>query len=791
MTASESNTFRWVGKSVPRVDAADKVRGRALYTDDIVLPGMVYAKIKPSTVAHGRIRRIDLGKALQLPGVLAAITGEECPVPFSVNNYKPTEMPLAKDKVVYYGEGVAAVAAVDEKTAARALELIEVEYEELPVLLDPREAMARDDVRIHDWAESNINYEGKQQFGHPEDELRKSHVVVENSFFSSYVHCGFLEPQSTIADYNPGTRRLTVYTCNQLPHYLQQTIARTIGMPMEKIRVIVPTVGGAFGGKTEATPACMVACLLSRKLGRPVKITYTRQEVFLQNKGRHPCLMKMKMGFDAQGHITAVDFDCLLDGGAHSSWGFVVMWFIAALTHLPYKIPVVRYRGKRVFTNKPTAGAQRCLGGVQVRICVEGLLDMGAEKLGLNPYEIRMINACETGYKTPTVIEVRHSEFKKCLESVARRSGIVDKYGKLPYGRGIGMAGGHYSTGGAFLLYPSYRPHSTANIRVDTEAGVTAYIGATGIGQGAHTVMCQMAAEVLGIDYRDVHLVCQDTMLAPMDNGTFDSRLTYGAGHAIKRAALDVRAKLFEVAAAVLGVRRDHLDCRDGEIFSIYEPKRRIPFQKAVAQYLSSVGPLFGTGEYTPPQPKGDYEGKLIGPTPAFGFTAQAVELEVDLETGKIKILGYWEAGDCGKPINPMAVEGQVEGAISMGLGAALYEEMVMDIEGRMLNSNFHDYKMPTTMDMPDLSLEIVDSYDPTSAFGNKEVGEGPVGPVIPAILNALYDAIGVRFTEVPVKPEKILQALGKIESVGQPRLYVAQAPSECARPGCAPGEGG
>ncbi len=784
---SDTPTFSVVGKSVPRVDSADKVRGKAVFTDDLKLPGLVHAKIKHSTVAHGRIVRIDTSKAAAVPGVLAVITGDECVKPYSVNNYKPSEWALARGKVVYYGEGVAAVAAMDAKTAARAVDLIEVEYEELPVLLDPREALTRDDVRIHEWAEHNVGYEGLQQFGDVDTTLEQSPIVVENSFYSSYTHCGFLEPQSTVADFNPGSGQLTVYTCNQLPHYLQQTIARTIDHPMEKIRVVIPTVGGAFGGKTEATPSCLVACLLSRKLGRPVKVTYSREEVFFQNKGRHPAHMTMKMGFDRDGRITALDFDCLLDGGGHSSWGFVVMWFIAALMHLPYRLPVVRYRGKRVYTNKPTPGAQRCLGGVQVRIAFESMLDMGAGKLGINPLEVRLRNAVETGYKGPTVIEVRHTEFKQCLESVAARSKFVEKHGKLPFGRGIGMAGGHYSTGGAFLLYPSYRPHSTAQIRVDTEAGVTLYIGATAIGQGAITVMAQMTAEMLGIDYRDVHIVHQDTMLAPMDNGTYDSRLTYGAGHAIKLAAQDVLQKLFEVAAVALGVRPDHLECKAGEIRSIYEPARKVPFKKAVYQYLSAKGALVGLGEYTPPQPKGDYEGKLIGPSPAFGFTAQAAEVEVDLETGRITVVGYWEAGDCGNPINPMSVEGQVEGAISMGLGAAFFEEMVMDARGKMLNPNFHDYKMPTALDMPDLDLEIVKSYDPTSAFGNKEVGEGPVGPVIPAILNAVYDAIGIRFTEVPLKPEKVLWALGTIEAPAERRLHVTSESTYCARRGCAP----
>lgn len=766
MIMSKEKEFSVIGKSVTRVNGSDKVRGKAIFTDDINLPGLVYGKIKSSTVPHGKITKLDISRAEKLPGVLAVITGSECPVPYNVNNYKPTEYALAPDKVVYYGEGIAAVAAIDETTAARAVDLIDVEYEELPFILDPVESMNQDDIRIHDFAENNLNYEGRQHFGDVDEAMENAHVVVEEDFYSSNVHPGYLEPQSAVAEYNPDNGRLTLHNCMQLTHNLHHTVARTLNMPMEKIRIVAPTIGGAFGGKTEATPGSLVACILARKLGRPVKVTYTRKEVFFQNKGRHASNMKIKMGFDADGKIVGVDFNNFLDGGAHSSWGFVVLWFSAALTHLPYKIPNVRYHGKRIFTNKPATGAQRCLGGVQVRMAVDCILDIAAEKLAINPYQLRMINAVETGHQTAAIFDVPHAEFKKCLTSVADRSDFEEKHGKLPYGRGIGIAGGHYSTGGAFLLYPSYRAHSTANIRIDNEAGVTVFTGATNLGQGSNTVICQMAAEMLGVDYKDVHLVCMDTMLAPMDNGTYDSRLTYGVGHAVKRAAIDARKKLFDIAATMMGIRNEHLECRDGEIFSIYNDKKRMPFQKAVYQYLSSVGPLFGTGDYTPPQPAADYEGKLIGPTPTFGFTVQAAEVEVDTDTGEIKILRYWEAGDVGKAINPMSVEGQVEGGISMGIGQALFEEHRVSADGVPLNPNLHDYKLPTSMDMPEIEGDIVDSWDHTSAFGSKEVGEGPTGPVIPAILNAIYDAIGVRITEVPVTPEKILRALGKIDGL-------------------------
>ena len=764
MSQGAEKGFSTIGKSLPRLDGPAKVTGRAVFTDDINLPGMVYGRIKGADRAHARIVGIDTSEAEALPGVLAIITGQECPKAYSVNDHLPTEYPLTPEKVVYFGEGVAAVAALDEDTANDALELIEIEYQDLPVLTDPQEAAARDDVRIHDFAPFNLHVEGEQVFGDPDQALASSHLVVDHHCFSSYVTGAFLEPQSAVSDYDPGTGILTLYTCNQLPHYLHQTLSRTLEMPMEKIRVIIPTVGGGFGGKTEATPASLVSALLSRKLGRPVKITYDRPEAFYQNKGRHPAEMKIKMGFDEEGRITGIDFDSTLDGGAHSSWGFVVLWFTAALVQLPYKIPNIRFNGRRFYTNKPACGAQRGLAGVQVRIGIEALLDKAAAELKISPLKLRLINAVESGYQAPSVVEVGHSELKKCLEEVDRVSGYEEKHGRLPFGKGVGLACGHYSSGGAFLLYNSLRSHSTANVRVDNEAGVTLFVGATDIGQGSGSVLCQMAAEVLGLDYRDIHLVAQDTTLAPMDNGTYDSRTTYGAGHAVKRACLEIKSQLLKSAAVGLRVREEHLELGEGMVFSTYDPKKRITFAQAVAGHLNSVGPLFGTGEYTPPQPKGKYPGGLIGPSPAFGFTAQVAEVEVDQETGRIRIVKYYEAGDCGQAINPMSVEGQVEGGISMGIGQALYEEMSVDETGRLNNPNFHDYKLPTAMDMPEIDSNIVDSYDPESAFGNKETGEGPTCPVVPAILNAIHDAIGVRFTELPVTPEKVLRALGKLD---------------------------
>jgi 4-hydroxybenzoyl-CoA reductase subunit alpha len=767
-TQIRAHDFAIVGKSIPRVEGYDKVTGRAQFTDDIDLHGLVYAQVLGSPIAHGKIINLDTSQAEKLPGVLAVMTGKDCTKPFSVDNVTPTETALAVDKVRYFGEGVAAVVALDEQTASEALRLIDVEYEELPPLVNAREAAVQTDNLIHDYAEKNINHVAEQAFGDVDDAIARADVVVEETFYTTSVNCAFLEPQSVIADYDPGAEKLTVYNCNQLPHMLQHTISKTLEMPFESIRVIVPHIGGAFGGKSEATPSVLSASYLSRKLGRPVKLTYGRDEVFYQNKSRHPCHLKLRMGFNKDGTLEAQDLSVLLDGGAHCGWGYVVLWFIGALTQLPYKVKNIRYNGRRVYTNKPTPGAQRSFGGVQARTAVESCFDMAAEKLQINPYELRMINAVETGYKCPSVVEVRHSEFKKCLTSVVKRSEYVEKHGKLPHGRGIGLAAGHYSSGGAFLLYNSSRAHSTANIRVDTEAAVTVFCGVTDLGQGSTTVMTQVAAEVFGVPMRKVNFICQDTLLAPMDNGTMDSRATYGAGHAVKNAALDAKRKILEVAGVQLGVRAEQLECRDEKIYSIYDQKKSMNFWDAVSKYQDIVGTVFGTGDYTPPQPKGNYSGnRIIGPSPAFGFTAQVAEIDVDLRTGQVKVLKYYEATDCGKAINPASVEGQVEGGISMGLGQALMEEIVVDRQGRVLNPNFHDYKIPTTMDMPDMDSEIVDSYDPTSAYGGKEVGEAPTGPVCAVLLNALYDAIGIRLTEPPITPEKVFRAMRGENPIG------------------------
>jgi 4-hydroxybenzoyl-CoA reductase alpha subunit len=756
-----NQSFSIIGERIPRIDAWEKVTGSAQYTDDLKVPQMLVGKIKRSPHAHARILHLDTTQAEVLPGVKAVIVGSDAPTAYGIMPQAPTEFALAVDKVRYAGEGVAAVAAVDEETALEALDLIRVEYEPLPAYLTTDEAL-RGEVPIHVDKKGRpfVYYEGRQSFGDVDAALSRSGYVLEKRASTQNVTHVFLEPQSALAKVD-GNGRLTLWSCTQIPHYLQRTLSVVLGIPNKDVRVIVPAVGGAFGGKGEVASNELCAALLARKSGRPVKVTFEREEVFYNNKGRHPMDMRIKIGVDEKGLLQAIDFSTLMDGGAYLGWGVVVMFYCAAMLHLPYKVPNVRFHGKRVFTNKPTCGAMRGLGGVQPRIAVETALDEIALNLGMSPHELRWKNAVESGHTTASNMFIRHSEYKKCLDDVVKRSGYPERQGKLPFGRGVGLAGGHYSSGTAYTLYLSYKPHCDALIRVDPESGVSVYCGAAEIGQGSDTVLSMIAAETLGIPLSDVRIYSGDTGVTPFDLGSFSSRVTVAAGQAVKEAAAEINRKLYGAAAVSLGVQGEHLVGRDGKLFSKFEPQKSMDFWEAVDRYHSAYGPLTATGSFTPPRrsAKGSVQGGNIGHSPTYGFTAHVAEVEVDTETGEVRLIKMTEAGDCGQPINPIGVEGQVEGSIVMGMGQAFFEEMVVRGD-RVVNTNLHEYRIPTMMDLPVIDTETVESYDPDSPYGAKECGEGPIQAVIPAILNAVYDAIGVRFNELPLTPEKVLAAL-------------------------------
>ena len=756
-----------VGRSIPRLDGPMKVTGKLQYTDDLTLPRMVYAKILRSPHAHAVIKNIDFSKALELEGVLDVLTGKDFPIDYGIVAHSANEEVLAREKVRMWGEPVAAVCAMTEEIAEKALELIDVEYELLPVIVDARdsERMANEEgVLIHEDKPGNIAHQGKQQYGDVDAILAESDVVIEQEFYSCQYHQSFIEPQSALADFDVHKNKLHLYATCQVPHYTHQQLAKVLQMPMKDIRITVPLLGGGFGGKGVATTADFITSKVSSRVGRPVKCTYERSEVFAQNQGRHPCFMKFRMGFDKEGHITAVDFDNLMVAGAYMSWGVVVLFYTASMTHLPYVTPAAKFSGKLIYTNTNTCGAHRGLGGSQPRFAMEILMDMAAEKLGMTPLQIRLLNAVESGHTCRSMMYVPHTEYKKTLQTAADNCDFENKYGKLPFGEGVGISGGYYISGTSYTLYLSYKPHTVANVKIEGENNVVLYCGATDIGQGADMVMAQMAAETLGVRSEDVKVVSRDTELATFDLGTFASRVTYATGWAIRRACEAANQLLFPVAAAIMGCRGQEVGVKDYQFYSIYEKKRKnVDWNEVVDQYISANGPLITSGQFTPPRRKGIQQGGNIGHSPTFGFTTQIAHVKVDLYTGNVHVLDITEAGDLGQPINPMSCEGQVHGSIQMGLGNALLEEMRYAEDGRLLNPSFHDYKLCGTLDMPEINAEIVESYDPSAPYGGKESGEGPIQPTPPAIFNAVYDAIGYRCTEQPLTQEKVLNYLKSI----------------------------
>jgi len=771
--------FLAVGVSLPRVDAADKVTGRALYTADINLPNMAYGKILGSSVAHGVIRRIDTARAVALPGVLAVITGADVPdTMYGVSPARYDEHVLAKRKVRHIGDPVAAVAAVDEQTAEEAIRLIDVDYEEIPSLLDPFEAVRDGAPLIHDQFPRNINTHVEQDFGDIDKAFAESDYVREETFTGNHIYQCPLEPHAAIARWeHDGT--LTLYCSTQVPHYVQYMIAHVFHMPLGKIRVIRPAVGGGFGGKAATCPLDLCAAVLARKTGRPVKMTYTREEMFHYGRGRHKQHMRFKLGVDGNGRIKAFKSEIYLDGGAYSSFGVATAYYAGSVIPTLYNIPNYRYDGYRVMTNKPAAGAMRGHGVPQPRFAFECLLTMIADDLGIDPVEIRRRNAMRPNQRTVNDLDISSCEFDATLEAVARKSGWHEKYNKLPRGRGIGIGAGGFVSGAGYCIYRgqvqlshekgrepfqkrSIFPHANAVVRI-TEDGMAAIlmIGAAEIGQGSDTILVQCCAEALGLPPSRVRIHSADSDISPLDLGAYSSRVTLMAGHAVSRAGWAVVERMKPIAAGLLGCEASGVVVRDAKFSAPDEPQRDVPWEEVARRYFNEHGPLVGTGCYKPPEGLGgDFKGSTVGTSPAYSFGSAVCEVSVDLETGKVKVERFWDYHDCGTPINPQAVHGQVEGAIVMSAGETILEDVQFDEKGRLLNPNLHGYLMMTIKDAPEIFSGLVDSYEPRGPFGAKEIGEGSTLPVLGAVAHAIANATGVWIKDLPITPEKILSAL-------------------------------
>jgi 4-hydroxybenzoyl-CoA reductase alpha subunit len=787
--AAPADQSRWetVGQPLARIDAADKVTGRAIYTADIAVPNMVHGRILLSPIAHGRIRRIDTSRAESLPGVLAVITGADVPEnTYGVSPARYDEEVLARDKVRHVGDPVAAVAAIDERTAEQALRLIDVEYEELPPILDPLEAVKPGAPLVHERFESNVNTHVSHDFGDVDGALARSFHVREETFTGNFVHQAPMEPQAAIACWEHDGR-LTLHSATQAPHYVQYMLAHIFHIPLGQIRVIRPCVGGGFGVKAATNPLEVCAAVLSRRLGRPVRIVFSREDMFHYYRGRHKQHMHFRLGVDEEGRITAFQSTIHLDGGAYSSFGVATAYYAGSMIPTLYNIPNYRYNGYRVMTNKPACGAMRGHGVPQPRFAFECLLNMIAEDLGIDPVEIRRRNAVSPGTRTVNDLDIGSCELRATLDAVERDSGWKERYGKLPPGRGIGIASGGFVSGAGYCIYRgqvqmshekgpekfqkrSIFPHANAVIRI-TEDGMAAIvmIGAAEIGQGSDTILCQIAAETLGIPFPRMRIRSEDSDIGPLDLGSYSSRVTLMAGNAVAAAAAAVLDKLRPIAAAMLGCEPGEVEARHGTMFAAAgrrddgpAPRQAsVDWAEVARQYFNHNGPLVGTGAYKPHDGLGgDYKGATVGTSPAYSFGTCACELTVDLETGRVRIDRFTDYHDCGTAINPQQVHGQVEGAIVMGAGEALMEDMQFDDRGRILNPNLHGYLIMTIMDAPEILSGIVDSYEPRGPFGAKEIGEGATLPVMGAVAHAIRQATGVWIRDLPITPEKILAAI-------------------------------
>ena len=771
MTESRKPT-RVVGRPYAKVDAAAKVTGLTRFADDVVLPRMLHCKLLRAKFAHARILRVDASKALASPGVIAVATGRDLPIPFGILPVSQDEHALCLDRVRFVGDPVAAVAAVDEDAACEALAAIEVDYEELAPVGSIAEGLGPAPVPIHEYGDSgNIHKLVSMEFGDTADGFSRADRVYEDLFFyEGNTHLP-LEQHAAVADFGPDGK-LTLWSSTQTPHYVHRALSKVLQLPPAKIRVIATPNGGGFGGKSDPFNHEIVVAHLSRVARRPVKICLTREEVFYCHRGRHPTLMKLKTGVKRDGSITAMHLQTVLDGGGYGSYGVASTYYTGALQTVTYAVPSYRFDGARVFTNKPPCGPKRGHGTPQPRFAQEAQLDRIACDLGLDPAEIRRNHLQPSDSLTANFLRVGSMGLGACIDRVVEASEWKKRRGRLRHGRGLGLACSSYLCGAGLPIYWNSMPQSGVQLKLDRSGGVTVFCGSTDIGQGSDSILASIVAEVLGVDPFDIRIVTGDTDLTPVDLGSYSSRVTLMTGNAAIQAAERARDLLAAAAASKLGLPEGRLAFAEARVFDSEDPEKGMSFPEAVVLAESRFGTLGTVGSYSPPPSAGRYRGAGVGPSPAYSYSAAVVEVAVDPETGIYTVPKVWIAHDVGKCINPVLVMGQVEGSVYMGLGEAMMEEMAYraDANRNVVHKfpSMLEYKSPTTKEMPEIQTFLIEDPDQNGPFGAKEVGQGPLLPIPPAVANAVFDAVGVRIDEIPVTPEKIHRAL-KAKAQGRP----------------------
>jgi CO/xanthine dehydrogenase Mo-binding subunit len=762
---------RVIGKRIPRIDGAGKVTGEAKYTVDIQLPGTLCAKILRSPFPHAQITHIDTTKAERMPGVKAVITGRDA---WDVRHgfvetprYPADQYVLANDRVRYLGEEVAAVAAIDEDTALAALDAIDVVYEELPAVFDLFEAMKQDAPEVHpvqvpdlDEPYKNIGGMCATSFGDVGEAFRNAYLVRKDRFESQLrTHC-YLEPQATVAHYD-STGTLHVWTSSMGTFRKRMHLARALKMPESRVRLHKSWVGGAFGGKIDLFSHEFCTALLSMKTGRPVRFVAERDEIFSYFRHSQPMVLDLETAVDRQGRLLGQRARCYNSCGAYRGSGVVFIFLTWGFLVGPYRMPALDYAGYSVYTNSPVRAPQRGHGAPKVRFAVESQMDMIAEELGIDPIEIRLRNARQKGEVLPNGDSIRNAGLAECIAEAARASDFQRKYSENTQGqkekstlkKGIGMGVSSYFTG--TLIYPN---NSAAIVMFNDDGTLKLLTGALDIGQGAETVLCQIVAEELGVEMRDIRVVAADTETTPVDIGSWISGLTYVTGNAVKKAAQEAKKLLLSSAAKELEAGPEDCELRDRRIY-LKETDKSISFARAIARHIRENGgdPIIGRGNFR------GLKDAAIGPSlknakgawsDSYAFDAQVAEVEIDTRTGKVTVVRALTAHDCGFPLNPLLVEGQIDGQVSMAAGQATVEEVLMK-NGVTLNPSFLDYKVPLATEMIESSyIDIItEQYEREGRFITKEVGEGYVSGVLAAIANAVANAVGFRARKLPVNP--------------------------------------
>ncbi|MGB0284289.1 MAG: xanthine dehydrogenase family protein molybdopterin-binding subunit [Candidatus Poseidoniaceae archaeon] len=766
-----------VGQATALVDANAKVTGQAWYGDDVRLPNEVIGRILRSPHHYARIRSIDTSAAEAMPGVLAIATGDDAPKTFGVLPVTKDEHAMAVEKVRHVGDLVACVAAVDEATAMEALGAIVVDYEELEPEFDPRKGLEDVDEPIH-WrgkyhvGRTNVQKRVHQAFG-DRSKIEHAAATSRRAWRFEGVHHGFTEPHAVVAHWD-ANGRLQLYTPQQVPHYTHRALATVLDVPMHQINVVRTFVGGGFGGKSDPFPHEMCAAILARKCGRPVRITFDREEVYWINRGRHPSYIEVKLDADEDGRVAGLDVDALIDGGAFASFGHVTSYYNGVLATAPYELGSFHYTGARVWTNKPASGAMRGHGAVNTRCAVEVGLDDIAEQLAVDPIDLRLANLLPPHSRTISGFRITSNGMREALRRVKEESGWDEKFRKMPLGKGIGIGCGFFISGSGLPIHwdPNRFPHATVHIQVDMDGGVTVHTGAADIGQGSTTAVAQVVSEVLALPLDMIHVRSHESDTSPVDLGSYSSRVTFMNCNAAIRAAMEIREQLLNAAWDMLGYHPTTLVMVDRRIVYKHDPSIGVSYLQALHKAQEDKGALIARGAYRSPPMGGVHKGAAAGLAPAYSFSAYVAEVDVDVETGLIKCTRVWAAHDCGKALNPLAVEGQIIGSCHMGLGQVLSERMVYGRTGHLQNANLLQYQIPSVHEMPHVTPIIVESSDPEGPFGAKEAGEGPLLPILPAVCNAVYDAVGVRPSSLPLTPDVVwsdIQKRMKAEGVEDP----------------------